>query len=189
MSGFPTVEWTWAQCDIPRPGVYWFTMATVADTAQKWRYRALIFQDEYADGIPDELHDLLGMAKNDEDTDVDSLPDLVELLTVLRRLEPYREAGTFSDSVWRNAINPFGAGDAARTVQLDELPEGQGTDRELDEPAREVGTQFAREHRRVGSGEVQVAAPVDPQRIDTLSLHAHPSRSTTPIPTPSRRFR
>ena len=58
-------------------------------------------------------------------------------------------------------------------VQLDELPEGQGPDRELNEPAREVGTQFAREHRRVGSGEVQVAAPVDPQRID----HVFPSRN------------
>ena len=63
---------------------------TLAEAAQKWHYRALIFQDEYADGIPDELHDLLNMAKNDEDTDVDSLPDLVELLTVLHRLKPYR---------------------------------------------------------------------------------------------------
>ena len=104
--GLPTVEWTWAQCDIPRPGVYWFTITTLAETAQKWRYRALVFQDEYADGIPDELHDLLGMDRGNEDTDGDTLPDLMELLTVLRRLEPYREAGTFSDSVWRNAVNP-----------------------------------------------------------------------------------
>ncbi len=59
MPGLPTDDYTWAQFSIPRPGVYWFTMATVADTAQKWRYHALIFQDEYADGIPDELHDLL----------------------------------------------------------------------------------------------------------------------------------
>ena len=74
--GLPVSDWTWAQCRVSRPGVYWFTIMTLAETAQKWRYRALIFQDEYADGIPDELHDLLGMAKNDEDTDVDSLPDL-----------------------------------------------------------------------------------------------------------------
>ena len=104
--GLPTVEWTWAQCDIPRPGVYWFTITTLAENAQKWCYRALVFQDEYADGIPDELHDLLGMDRGNEDTDGDTLPDLMELLTVLRRLEPYREAGTFSDSVWRNAVNP-----------------------------------------------------------------------------------
>ena len=46
------------------------------------------------------------MDRGNEDTDGDALPDLMELLTVLRRLEPYREAGTFSDSVWRNAVNP-----------------------------------------------------------------------------------
>ena len=58
MPGLPVSDWTWAHYDISRPGVYWFTIATVAETAQKWRYRALIFPDEYADGIPDELHDL-----------------------------------------------------------------------------------------------------------------------------------
>ena len=65
MPGLPASDWTWAQCDIPRPGVYWFTIMTLAESAQKWRYRALIFQDEYADGILDELHDFLGMVKND----------------------------------------------------------------------------------------------------------------------------
>ena len=49
----------------------------------------------------------------------------------------------------------------------------RGTDRELDEPAREVGAQFAREHRRVGSGEVKVAVRAGPQRID----HVFPSRN------------
>ena len=126
MPGLPASDWTWAQCDIPRPGVYWFTIMTLTEAAQKWRYRALIFQDEYADGIPDELHDLLGMAKNDEDTDVDSLPDLVELLTVLRRLEPYREAGTFSDSVWRNAVNPGNSPKGAVWLDRNSDADGDG---------------------------------------------------------------
>ena len=126
MPGLPTVDWTWAQCDIPRPGVYWFTMATVADTAQKWRYRALIFPDEYADGIPDELHGLLGMDRGYEDTDDDTLPDLMELLTVLRRLEPYREAGTFSESVWRNAVNPGNSPKGAVWLDRNSDADGDG---------------------------------------------------------------
>ena len=126
MPGLPTVDWTWAQCDIPRPGVYWFTIATVAETAQKWRYRALIFPDEYADGIPDELHGLLGMDRGYEDTDDDTLPDLMELLTVLRRLEPYREAGTFSDSVWRNAVNPGNSPKGAVWLDRNSDADGDG---------------------------------------------------------------
>ena len=124
--GLPAVEWTWAQCDIPRPGVYWFTIMTLAESAQKWRYRALVFQDEYADGIPDELHDLLGMNRGYEDTDDDTLPDLVELLTVLRRLEPYREAGTFSDSVWRNAVNPGNSPKGAVWLDRNSDADGDG---------------------------------------------------------------
>ena len=88
-------------------------------------------------------------------------------------VEVFQEWESAQDEVVLEEFPGFGAGDAVWAVQLDELPEGQGTDRELDEPAREVGTQFAREHRRVGSGEVQVAIPVDPQRID----HVFPSRN------------
>ena len=126
MPGLPVSDWTWAQYDIPRPGVYWFTIATVAETAQKWRYRALIFPDEYADGIPDELHDLLGMDRGYEDTDDDTLPDLMELLTVLRRLEPYREARTFSDSVWRNAVNPGNSPKGAVWLDRNSDADGDG---------------------------------------------------------------
>ena len=126
MPGLPVSDWTWAQCDILHPGVYWFTIATVAETAQKWRYRALIFPDEYADGIPDELHDLLGMDRGNEDTDGDTLPDLMELLTVLRRLEPYREAGTFSDSVWRNAVNPGNSPKGAVWLDRNSDADGDG---------------------------------------------------------------
>mgnify|MGYP001669596678 CR=1 FL=1 len=126
MPGLPVSDWTWAQYDIPRPGVYWFTISTVAETAQKWCYRALIFPDEYADGIPDELHGLLGMDRGYEDTDDDTLPDLMELLTVLRRLEPYREAGTFSDSVWRNAVNPGNSPKGAVWLDRNSDADGDG---------------------------------------------------------------
>ena len=117
---------TWAQCSIPRAGVYWFTITTMAESARTWQYRALIFEDEYADGIPDELHDVLGMDRGDEDTDDDSLPDLLELLTVLRRLEPYRRAGTFSDSVWQEAVNPGNSRKGAVWLDRNSDADGDG---------------------------------------------------------------
>lgn len=117
---------TWAQCSIPRAGVYWFTITTMAESARTWQYRALIFEDEYADGIPDELHDVLGMGRGDEDTDDDSLPDLLELLTVLRRLEPYRRAGTFSDSVWQEAVNPGNSRKGAVWLDRNSDADGDG---------------------------------------------------------------
>lgn len=117
-------DYTWVQCHIPRPGVYWLTMTTLAESVRRWPYRVLIFVDEYADGISDELHDVLGMARNGEDSDGDTLPDVLELLTVLRRLEPYREAGTFSDSVWQEAINPSGS--ASGAVWLDWVSDADG---------------------------------------------------------------
>lgn len=119
-------DYTWAQCSIPRPGVYWFSITTLAEFPRAWHYRALIFEDEYADGIPDELHDVLGMVRGEEDTDCDSLPDLLELLTVLRRLEPYREAGTFSDSVWQKAVNPGNSKKGAVWLDRNSDADGDG---------------------------------------------------------------
>ena len=66
------------------------------------------------------------MVRGEEDTDCDSLPDLLELLTVLRRLEPYREAGTFSDSVWQKAVNPGNSKKGAVWLDRNSDADGDG---------------------------------------------------------------
>lgn len=91
---------------IEEVGVYYVSiMDAEGGSNPQWAYEAVIFEDNNADCVPDDLEECLFMISGRIDSDGDGVSDFTEVWAVRKALEPYRAGGTLTDAQWQQVAD------------------------------------------------------------------------------------